>query len=332
MTTWPFTQFYNLVSQKKLQTGYCFIGDETFFIDQALRLLKQTVLDELSADFNYNVYYGNEADLDEIKNIYETLPMMTEKRLIVIKEAHQLKNDDLEKLLDLASTPTDSTVLAVFFEKIDQRKKIFKDLFKNITVVDVSTPKPRETTMWLNQIVKSYGKKITPAASSMLQQLTGHRLVDLDNEIKKLTLFVGERDPIDVTDVETLVPNTKIESVFQLTDAIGSGHVQKALGSLKNLLDQGENEIGLLNMLTRHVRLLLFVQEGLEQNMSANALASYAGIAPYFLQSYVNQSARWPYDKIKKIYQLLLSTDQKLKSVSVSSAVILENLVVKSCR
>lgn len=330
MANWNFTQFHSILSQSKIEPFYGFVGEEGYLVEQSLDLLKKNILQEGTEDFNYNSFFGDEADMDEVKNIAETLPMMGERRLIILKDAHLMKSEQLEQLLELTSVPIDTTVVAVVFEKIDQRKKVFKELLKTMTIVDMSTPKEREIPMWIQKIAQSYQKTIAPQSAMLLHQFVGNKLIDLDNEIRKLSLYVGDRESIEPKDIEAIVSKSKIDSVFELTDAIGSGKTEKALQILQHLLDQGESEVGMLAMITRHVRLLLFTQEGTEQGLQGNALSSYVGVPPFFMGPYAKQAQSWSKKKIQTIYAELLNTDRNLKSVSISPRIFLENLILKS--
>ncbi len=330
MANWSFSQFHSILSQNKVEPFYGLIGDEGYLIEQSIHLLRKNLLQEGAEDFNYNAYFGDEVDMDEVRNVAETLPMMGERRLIILKNAHLLKADQLEKLLELTSIPIETTVIVFVFHKIDQRKKVFKDLLKAITVVDMTTPKEREISMWIQQIAQSYSKKISPQCAVLLQQLVGNRLIDLDNEIRKLSLYIGERNAVEPQDIDAIVSRSKMDSVFELTDAIGSGKTEKALQTLQQLLDQGESEVGMLAMITRHIRLLLFTQEGLAQDLPPSQLSSYVGVPPFFMNPYVKQAQVWSNRKIKSIYNLLLKTDKSLKSISISPRIFLENLILKS--
>lgn len=324
MASWSFDQFAKHVDQGSLHPFYLFYGDESFLIEDAIKRVKSKVFEDSLADFNLDNFYGADVELDSLEAALETLPMMGQKRLVLLKEAHLLKSAELDKIADLVSVPIDTTVFIAIFEKVDQRKKIFKDLFKKMTVVEFQAVQDRVIPSWIDRLVRSYEKTMAPPVATALHNLVGNKLIDLNNEINKLALYTGEKKQIEISDVEAVVSKYKMDSVFELTDAIASNQTEKALKIQKYLLDQGESEVGILAMITRHMRILLLTQEALQQRMNGSALSSYVGVPPYFVNQYVQRSREWPYEKLTKVYKKLLETDRNLKSSSISS----ENLLV----
>ncbi len=319
MASWNYEQFSKHLDKGEPHPFYLFYGDEIFLAEDAIQKLKAKVFEDSLADFNLDHFYGGELDVSDLGAAIETLPMMGQKRLVILKDAHLLKANDLEKIAEFVSIPIDTTIFVAFFQNVDQRKKIFKDLFKKMTVVAFAEISDRFIPSWIDRLVRSYGKTIAPPVAIALQNLVGNRLIDLNNEINKLSLYVGEKREIEISDIEAVVSKYKMDSVFELTNAIAAKQTEKALKIQKYLLDQGESEVGILAMITRHMRILLLTQEALQKRMNGPALSQYVGVPPYFVNQYVQNSRDWPYARLTKAYQKLLETDRNLKSSPVSS-------------
>jgi DNA polymerase-3 subunit delta len=319
VASWNFEQFVKHVEKGETHPFYLFYGDEIYLTEDALKKIKSKVFEDSLADFNLDNFYGGELDVDDLGGALETLPMMGQKRLVILKDAHLLKTAELEKIAEFVSVPIETTIFVAVFESVDQRKKIFKDLFKKMTVVEFSEIGERYIPSWIDRITRSYGKTIAPQVAAALQNLVGNRLIDLNNEINKLALFIGEKKEIDTADIEAVVSKYRIDSVFELTNAIAAKHTEKALKIQKYLLDNGESEVGILAMVTRHMRILLLTQEALQKRMNGSALSQYVGVPPYFVNQYIQNSKDWPYNKLTKAYQKLLETDRNLKSSSIAS-------------
>lgn len=319
MASWNYDQFVKHIDNGEAHPFYLFYGEEVFLCDQALKKIKSKVFEDSLADFNLDNFYGGEIDLDNLGAALETLPMMGAKRLVILKDAHLLKANELEKIAEFVSIPIDTTIFVAVFQNVDQRKKIFKDLFKKMTVVEFPEVTERFIPSWIDKITRSYGKTITPQVAIALQNLVGNRLIDLNNEINKLSLFIGDKKNIETSDIEAVVSKYRMDSVFELTNAIAAKETEKALKIQKYLLDQGESEVGILAMVTRHMRILLLTQEALQKRMNGPALSSYVGVPPYFVNQYIQNSKDWPYHKLTKAYQKLLETDRNLKSSPIAS-------------
>ena len=72
--------------------------------------------------------------------------------------------------------------------------------------------------------------------------------------MEKVATYVGSRDTIKVADIREIVSDTKVDSIFELTDSIGRKDLGKALRNLNTILRDGEAPLMVLAMLTRHFR------------------------------------------------------------------------------
>src|SRR5690606_18552292 len=111
----------------------------------------------------------------------------------------------------------------------------------------------------------------------------------------------------------------KLQSVFDLTKAIGKNDQARALMCLAQLLENGQNEVGIMSMVHRHIRLLRQTKQGEQQGFSGRDLSTFAGVPFFYLNEYTSQARMWSERKIEKTYKVLCDTDRALKSSPVSS-------------
>ena len=325
-------RFYKDLETKKFRPVYYLYGDEPYLMDPCVDRLKYAVLDEAAVDFNYSLYYAKETDLSQIKDVIETLPVFSAHRLVIIKNAQDYKDSELNELEQMLKNPVESTVLAIFSDKIDKRKRLFKILSENSSAIEFKKPYENQYPQWINYIVKSCGLTITSDAIHRLHRLVGNNLTEIENQVHRIVEFLGgTKRTIELSDVNAVVSMSREESVFDFTRAIGHKDRVLALEQLVSLMDQGQNEVGIISLLARHMRQLLMVRAGMDQGIGGTKLANLTGIAPYFIESYCDQARLWPIKKIEEALVVLHETDKALKSTPISSHIWLENLVIKSC-
>ncbi len=330
MASWQFDQFVKFTQNQKIEPFYIFLGEEIYLVEEALKVLKKQIFQDGGEDFNLDTYDGETADMDMVAQAVETLPMMSSRRLVILKRAESLNTAGLEELSNILSVPLDTTTFVVMFDKMDQRKKTTKDLLKKAAVVDFSSPHEKTIPSWIQTIAQKFDKKISLKDAHLLKDTVGNHLLDLSNELNKLSLYVGERTEITADDIEKIVSKTKLDSIFELTRAIGEKNLEKSLKIQKYLLDQGENEVGILAMITRHIRILLLTQEALIKKLSSNMISSYIGVPPFFTQSYVEQAKMFPRVKLISTYKELLKTDRHLKSSPIPGEIYLNMLLINA--
>lgn len=328
-------QFYSSV-EKCLETQifsplYFFCGEEPYLINQAVNYVKVCALHGGAADFNFNSYYAADVEVSQVKDEVETLPMMAPRRVVLLREVQDLTDKEWAVLEPLFTQPVDSTVFILVGGKIDKRKKIYKCLYEQAQHVEFKKPYENQIPGWIRQIGKSHEISLSDEAVQLFHRLVGSQLLEVESEIIKLRDFIGERKHAELEDVAQCVSKKREENVFELTESIAKGDRVQALVHLVHLLDQGQNEIGIVSLVARHMRILILVKQGLDQNINGQKLAQYAQVPPYFVQNYVAQAKKWSIRRLEMVLVILAETDKALKSSPLSAHIWLENLVLKTC-
>jgi DNA polymerase-3 subunit delta len=328
-------QLYQQV-EKNLETQnfhplYFFFGEEPYLINQAVNYLKVCALHGGAADFNFSSYYAADAEMSQVRDEVETLPMMAPRRLVILKEVQDLSDKEWSVLEPLFQEPVQSSVFILVGSKIDKRKKFFKHLYEQAQMVEFKKPFENQIPGWIRHICKGHDLSITDDAIQLLHRLVGNQLTELESEILKLKDFLGERKNIELEDVAQCVSKKREENVFDLTASIADGDRVESLVRLVQLLDQGQSEIGIVSLIARHLRILISIKQGIEQGLSGQKLATQAQVPSYYLQDYVNQAKRWSIKKLEASILVLAETDKALKSSPLSSHIWLENLILKTC-
>jgi len=310
---------------------YLLMGEETFLIQEALHLLKHKAVDAATIDFNCDVFDASETDAVVVKDAAEMLPMMGPRRFVAFRGVDGLKDKEWEALYPLFENPVDSTTLVLTCESLDKRKKSYKKVSEAAVVVECKRPYDNQVADWIEYLAFRQQLKVAREAAQLLKQFVGTNLTELNNELTKLKDYLGERTTVEPQDVLQVVSQTRVDRIFDLTDAIGRRDRATALHSLANLLDHGQSEVGILAMITRHFRILGQLKEGQKDGLSGTRLSTKAGIPQFLLTQYMEQIRHWDEKKIEKTFHVLEDTDRALKSSSVPPHVWLENFVLKTC-
>lgn len=310
---------------------YLLLGEETFLVQEALAALKEKSLDPGTADFNCDIFEANETPASQVRDAAEMLPMMSKRRFVAYRGVDDLKDKDWEILYPLLERPVDSTVFVLTAESLDKRKKSFKKLSEAAVLVELKRPYDSQVAEWIEYLAFRLQIRITREASTLLKQFVGTNLTEINNELGKLKDYLGERNQVEAQDVLQVVSQTKVDRIFDLTDAIGRRDRGTALHTLANLLEHGQSEVGVLAMITRHFRILSQLKDGQREGLTGARLSTKAGIPSFLLNQYLDQIRKWDETKIEKTFAVLADTDRALKSSSVPSHVWLENFVLKTC-
>ena len=310
---------------------YFVVGTEAFLLSEIKRTLKTNLITKEMEDFNYDELSADENKVSDILNVSDTLPVLSERRLLICFQSELFSDKDWTELQGLFSKEDQKTVFVFFFNKKDGRKKPFKNLKDKVMELDASPLKAWQLGPWLDFLLVREKIQLTTHAKNLFLQLVGTKLLEVSMELKKLKQYLGDRTLAEEKDILACSSRLKIENLFELTNALGHKDIVKSLSLLANLLEQGENEIAVVSLLARHIRILMKIQQGQKLRLNSTELAKKTGLPRYFLKNYQNQAGLWTESQLENTLQSLFLTDKALKSSPLSKHIWLENFILKSC-
>ncbi len=324
-------EFNRAVARGEFAPLYLLYGDEPYLVERAVKKLLERAVDPGFRDFNLNVFYGNECKGAEVFGAAQTLPMFADLRVVLVKKGGELSAGAMEILLCYLQDPSPSTCLVLQAEKIDGRKKFFAEFKKRGELVEFKRPYENQLGPYVRDEVRAAGKKIDAAAADLLAYLVGNNLQELVSQIEKLCTYCGKQEVIGVAEVQAIVSDTKVENVFEFTDALGSKDLGKSLAMLTSLLRDGEVPLRILGAVARHYRQLWQVRELQNRKIPAGELAKATGINPYFLKKVTDQARNYQLGELKLVFERMLELDLAFKSGGRSDA-LFERFVTDACK
>lgn len=331
MITWDLRRLQQRAEKKSYEPLYLFLGDESFLVEEALQTIRTQVLRPETKDFNFDSFWAGDVDGGRVREAVETLPMMAERRLIIVRDVDDWKESDWEAVYPLFENPVDSAVFVMTASEIDRRKKPFKKFSDKGILVELKRPYDNQLPEWISYLAARLELDIDRESIGLLQQYVGTNLFEIQQELKKLKEYLGDRKKIVAKDVSHVVSQSRVQSIFELTDALGKKDKASAFQALANLLDNKQSEIGVLAMVARHFRILEALYEGQRAGLSGMKLTTSAGIPQFLLGNYMQQLQFWNESSLEKVTLALHDTDRALKSSPLSSHIWLENLILKIC-
>lgn len=202
-----------------LKKTYLFIGEETFLIEEQLSAIRSLLGD--SGSMNTATYHASEIHhIDEVIGLCNTLPFLSDRRLIVMRNVHKLLARDLDQVIDYLVNPCDTTTLVLTIEGVKEEKKVMKKLPQGVEVLHFDLLKGKDLIDWTLTRARVCRKNIDKDAAILLADATGGNVWFISSEIEKLSLFIGERPSITIKDVEHLVMRSVEPPVFAFLDSL----------------------------------------------------------------------------------------------------------------
>lgn len=306
-------------------------GEEQYLVERAMKRLMDKAIPPDARDFNLTIFTPKEFSSAKLLDTVRTYPVFFNRRVVIVKDAHQIVAAELEGLQPYLLQPFDETLLIFTGEKIDARRKFFADFKKHGELVEFKKLYDNQLPAAIRDIARQNNLTLTDSALTLFCRRVGTSLQEIQTELIKLSLYLGGKSLADAADVEAVVTGNRQETVFALNDAIGDRQTARAVELVGRILDEGVPALLALNMMTRHMRSLCKVGEMVAQRRSKGEIAKAAGVNPYFLDGLIRQSNHFSGEQIRRNFELLLETDLALKSAAAHPAAMLEGLVLALC-
>jgi DNA polymerase III subunit delta len=310
---------------------YYLYGDEPYLVERGVKRLLARVVPADFREFNMNVYYGGEVKGEAIIETAQTLPMFAERRVVLVKKSGALSPAALDLLSGYIQDPAPSTCLIFQGDKIDQRKKFFLDLKKHCAMVEFKRPYDNQLAPFIREEAARLGTRIEASAIEMLAYYVGSNLQELVAQMEKLATYAAQRETITVDDVRTIVSDTKVDTVFDLANAMGGRNLPGAFRCLHTLLRDGEAPLYILNMITRHFRQLWRVKELMDKKCSPQEISKSTGVHSFYVRGVMDQAKGSSRDYLRTVFERIYQTDLALKSGGGKPADMMERLVMDLC-
>lgn len=224
-----YTQLRQDIRKQKLAPLYILHGEEGYFIDELVKLFDE-VIPEADRDFNLYTLYAPEVTPELVMSTCQRVPMMTDRQVVILKEAQAARADQINRLHAYASSPNPQTVLVICFRGAQAKGKDLLAKAKSSGAVIFESKKlnDRNIEPVITSIAREKGLNIEPKGLAMLRDFIGADAAKLYNEIDKLALILGPGSMITPESIERNVGVSKDYNNFELVDAIAVKDAAKA--------------------------------------------------------------------------------------------------------
>jgi DNA polymerase III subunit delta len=303
------------------QPVYLLVGDE-FLVEGAIdRIRSEAATDPLS-----EAVFDAGASIADLLNALDTPSLLGGRRLVVLRDAHDLKKDQVEGLLAYLESPSPHSVLAL---TASGKSRIEAAVRRAGSVVSLEIPRGRRLAGWIRERARGAALKMDDRAAWALIDAVGSELRDLDAAIEQLSTALGAGARVGAAQVRTVFPRLADERIFALTDSVGRRRLPDAMGTLRRLLEQGEEALLILGALTGHVRRLLIARRFAEGGQGA--VAEALGLPGWRADRMTDQARSFREEELIAAMNVLAQADIDMKSDLPAEAVpvILERAVIQ---
>ncbi len=310
---------------------YLFTGEERLFIDEGVRLVSARVLEEGIREFNYDIFSATDIKASNVISIAETFPVMTNCRVVVVKDIDSWASKEREGLISYINNPSPTTCLILTAAKLDKREKFASAIDKKGIIVLCQPLSKNQLGGWIKQEVKCSGKTINDDAVYMLADMAGSDMLTLRNDIEKLTLYCKDEKTISLNDVVKVSNAIRSVSVFEVVNSIFERRLKDAILALKRALDEGEPPVKIFYFITKEFRTMLKASLLIDGGESPDKAAIRSGVPPFKTREFSQRLKKFNRRELNSMFERLTDTESMLKGSAIRPAIVLEKLLLSVC-
>lgn len=329
------------ISQQKIAPIYLLFGEEDYFLDKVAEALDAdgVVLHPHERDFNRQVLLGPETTTSAILNACQSFPVMAQRRLVILKEAHRMNKKEWEKLGPYLKQPVPSTVLVLLHKdrKSPVGKKLSEAILTNGRIVESRRMYERDVIQWTNGYLQQSGLSFDKGLPTILVTNLGTNPGLIENELEKMFLYLKATKQTALTNdfVYSMINVDKEFNSFELVNALAKKQGYRSHMIIDRLTQNTKINppVLILNAIYRLFHSVALVHRF--QLRDPNSIKHQLKVNYYQAQDYQSAAGHYNLAKTYRNISLIQQADLKVKGqirTQMSQSHILKTLVMELLR
>ena len=314
----------NQLKRNEILPVYVLFGTETYLRDNAARNIANRCFGEGDLrDFNESEFSLNtEGNLQRAIAAANQLPMMAKKRFIRISDVRisatgfrdTIREDHQSILLEYFRDPSASSVVVFVADELNGVRTMGKLLRSNTTAVEFTQLNDNDAVEWARKRFSDARAEIDEFTLRHFMALTGNDAARIENEAEKLATAALPGKVISTGLVESLVPNSRELSNFDLTDNLVGKDKRRSLAILRKILDDGAEPLMILGLILYNFRRLLIAKSLMSRGADRAEVARVINLRGRDQEGFLATARRAETKHLAHAIQRIAAADLAIKS------------------
>ena len=313
---------------------YLLYGSDTFRRDARVSEIRSAYREKHPEALGEQVV--DTEDTDALERLGEALAqgggLFDSKSLVIARGFIKSDSKGLQEILHARNISDDNdTVLLLVEEKL--KKAEIKD-FADATNEVFDQLNEDERIKWIGRYVKEHAPqkgpgKIQKRAAAMLAGL-GDDLGRIAQELERLMAYAAGEETIHEQHVAALLPLSREETIFPISDGVAGREPTAALAALAALSGTGDDARGLLSYALRETRQMIRAHAALSAEVPGDPQELF-GAKPFVWKKRTAQARKWTDEEIRELVAIARDIDASSKRGSTAKEA-LEELILRAAQ
>lgn len=288
-------------------------GDEDYYKGRIAASIPEYIYGDTPEQDREITVFEKDTNMSALESAINYYPFFSGHSLVIIKDEKLFgKADDegepkgkqpenLQRML--ADIPEYCTVL-IMTKKLDKRTKLFKLLKAAGVVCECKSMKTYQLGPWLDAQAQQEGGHFDREALATIMEylapVEDAPLALLEQEIKKLAIYAGERTTWTRADVEAVFAELPEASGFAINNALAERNLPLVLELLAGERRKGTSLLPLCGLIMYQLRRMLRFLEMTRCRYDQKTIGSELKIPPFMYRRFAAQCSRFSEAKLKQ--------------------------------
>jgi DNA polymerase-3 subunit delta len=312
--------------------NYMIVGKDDALLSQALHSLIDSLLGGDPFHLTVEDFSAKEEfDVSQVITSLKTPPFLTNKRILIVRDAQKLDAEQVDRICEYISNPAPESYL-ILVASGNASPVLLNKIKEQAILLNADPPSPRSRSEWLLAKLKENGLKLDAKAANVLLEHVGQDLSRLEPIIEVLKNAYLDKAALSIGDIMPFLGTQGDVLPWEFTDAIDAGDSNRALVCLHRML-RSSNRYHLQILASLHSRYRMCLALDQSSIQDEESAAKYLGVHPYVAKKALKMTLILGTNNILRITELLGDADLNLRGVTgLLPMSTLEILVARLCQ
>lgn len=338
-----YIDFIKKIDQRKLNKPIFFHVKEIYLYDMAIQSIKADYIGYDLLDLNFQLLDFEKLDLKELDTALETLPVFSEKRVVLLKNMGLQKDNlkrnaqNLDFIEDKIKSISPTTLFIMSYEGDNLYKgKFVKNIDKLVDFFDIARLNQRELYAFIQKYFINHKINLDMRPIKLISDRLGYlekasnmNLYEVENELDKLAnnIKLGQ---IRKQDIEDLIDQYFEDDIFAFINVISKKDVSSALAMFSRM--DKDQYFMVFHMILRHVRNLICVKDCENKMFSKQSSLKFCALSPFEHDKDKILLKNFSMKDLISLHSFLYEIEIKIKTSSQDMDYLMERLIYEFCK
>jgi DNA polymerase-3 subunit delta len=266
---------------------------------------------------------ARETTIQEIAQLIMQVSLSTDKRAIIVEHCYFVhkkktkekieKEQDYDTFIQLVNViPQDTEVLFIAYtDELDNKSAFIHHIERLGQITAIASIDAKQWPDFIKRYFESKNRSIAYDATLELSKRVGEDVQLFFTYADKL--LINQEPLISLAMIVSQIPRSMEENIFELTNALVKQEINQAMQIYRDLRIRNEEPVTLLQLFSRHFRLMQMVTYLNQQGSDYLAISKQLRVHEYRIKLMLQHKRTFTLPRLEKIQQTLFDLDVNIK-------------------